>query len=150
MLYGGELANAEWDRATGQLLGGMAIGGAGKILQAMKLPLRVAAQARAEVVLSRLPHLHERQREILEESIYRATLGRPRFLGHDGTTFDNDGRDGTMTLPPAAPGYYQEWTVQENGAKRAEGRLVIGGPRDAPDIIYFSTDHFVTMTKVYP
>ena len=70
--------------------------------------------------------------------------------GEEARIYDNDGRNDSALLPPAPPGYYQEWTVQANGKEREDGRLVIGGPPDNPNVIYFTDGHYKKFTKVYP
>jgi guanyl-specific ribonuclease Sa len=70
----------------------------------------------------------------VDDAIARAKAGgNPRFPGHDGKTWDNS--DGRLPAKPAD--YYHEWTVAAAGQKRGVYRIIFGGDKKNPDVIYF-------------
>jgi ribonuclease T1 len=66
----------------------------------------------------------------------------------DGTVFGNRER-----LLPAKPrGFYREYTVKTPGAKtRGARRIVCGGnPPSAPEVCYYTADHYVSFQRIAP
>jgi ribonuclease T1 len=71
--------------------------------------------------------------------------GGPFQYERDGVTFGNRER----SLPPRKRGYYHEYTVATPGAcTRAARRIVCGGPRSAPEVCYYSDDHYATFRRI--
>ncbi|WP_317496111.1 polymorphic toxin-type HINT domain-containing protein [Haloechinothrix sp. LS1_15] len=69
----------------------------------------------------------------VERTATRASQGKERAPGHDGKRFHNRFGD----LPQQPDGYYREWTVAPEGAKRGKHRLIIGGDKSNPDVMYY-------------
>jgi ribonuclease T1 len=66
----------------------------------------------------------------------------------DGTVFGNRER-----LLPAKPrGFYREYTVRTPGAKtRGARRIVCGGnPPSAPEVCYYTADHYASFQRIVP
>jgi ribonuclease T1 len=66
----------------------------------------------------------------------------------DGTVFGNRER----ILPAKIRGFYREYTVATPGARnRGARRLVCGGePPTAPEICYYTDDHYSSFKRVQP
>lgn len=76
--------------------------------------------------------------------IYR---GGPFAHDKDGTVFGNRER----LLPLEKRGFYHEYTVSTPGAKtRGAKRIVCGGPTKAPEICYYTADHYASFRKIVP
>ena len=114
------------------------------------LPLLVAASLLAsaalargradldEIRVARLPH---EARAVLA----RIRAGGPFRFERDGVTFGNRER----TLPPRRRGYYHEYTVVTPGVRtRGARRIVCGGPRSAPEVCYYTDDHYATFWRI--
>jgi ribonuclease T1 len=91
-----------------------------------------------EIRVERLPH---EAREVLA----RIRAGGPFRYERDGVTFGN--REGS--LPPRQRGYYHEYTVVTPGVRtRGARRIVCGGPRAAPEVCYYTDDHYQTFRRI--
>jgi ribonuclease T1 len=71
--------------------------------------------------------------------------GGPFRFDRDGVTFGNRER----SLPSRKRGYYHEYTVATPGARtRGARRIVCGGARTAPEVCYYSDDHYATFRRI--
>jgi ribonuclease T1 len=65
----------------------------------------------------------------------------------DGVVFANRER----LLPAQNRGYYREYTVMTPGSRdRGARRIVCGGQAKAPDICFYSDDHYASFRKIVP
>lgn len=74
--------------------------------------------------------------------------GGPFPYTKDGTTFFNRER----LLPRKPRGHYREYTVKTPGARnRGARRIVCGGevPR-APDVCFYTADHYASFQRIAP
>jgi ribonuclease T1 len=79
------------------------------------------------------------------EVLARISAGGPFPLDRDGITFGNRERQ----LPSAPRGYYHEYTVPTLGATtRGARRIICGGARKAPEICYYTSDHYRTFRRI--
>jgi ribonuclease T1 len=99
---------------------------------------RESAPALPEVALADLP---SQAREV-HALILR---GGPFAYERDGVTFGNRER-----LLPAKPrGFYHEYTVRTPGTKsRGARRIVCGGPKTAPEVCYWTADHYASFSRI--
>jgi ribonuclease T1 len=99
---------------------------------------RESAPALPEVALADLP---PQAREV-HALILR---GGPFAYERDGVTFGNRER-----LLPAKPrGFYHEYTVRTPGTKsRGARRIVCGGPKTAPEVCYWTADHYASFSRI--
>lgn len=73
--------------------------------------------------------------------------GGPFAYEKDGTVFGNRER----LLPAQKRGYYREYTVSTPGARnRGTRRIVCGGPTTAPEVCYYTADHYASFRKIVP
>jgi ribonuclease T1 len=73
--------------------------------------------------------------------------GGPFAYDKDGTVFGNRER----LLPLEKRGFYHEYTVSTPGAKtRGAKRIVCGGQPTAPEICYYTADHYASFRKIVP
>jgi ribonuclease T1 len=71
--------------------------------------------------------------------------GGPFRFERDGVTFGNRER----SLPSRKRGYYHEYTVATPGVRtRGARRIVCGGARTAPEVCYYSDDHYATFRRI--
>jgi ribonuclease T1 len=71
--------------------------------------------------------------------------GGPFRFERDGVTFGNR----EHSLPSRKRGYYHEYTVATPGVRtRGARRIVCGGPRTAPEVCYYSDDHYATFRRI--
>ena len=71
--------------------------------------------------------------------------GGPFRFERDGVTFGNRER----LLPARQRGYYHEYTVGTPGAhNRGARRIVCGGPRRAPEVCYYTDDHYASFRRI--
>jgi ribonuclease T1 len=69
----------------------------------------------------------------------------PFRYDRDGIVFGNRER----RLPPQSRGYYHEYTVPTPGVKtRGARRIICGGPRTAPHVCYYTSDHYETFRRI--
>jgi ribonuclease T1 len=107
------------------------------------LPASVGAHARtpdasSDVAVAALPDEARRTLELIR-------AGGPFPYERDGVRFGNRER-----LLPAKPrGYYREYTVRTPGAStRAARRIVCGGPPQAPEVCYYTHDHYRSFARI--
>jgi ribonuclease T1 len=103
-----------------------------------------AAMARppvpAEVALQDLPM---QAREVYA----RIRAGGPFRYDRDGVVFGNRER----LLPPRPRGYYHEYTVPTPGERgRGARRIVCGGEQRAPEVCFYSDDHYSSFRRIRP
>ena len=74
--------------------------------------------------------------------------GGPFPFEKDGTVFFNRER----LLPAHARGYYREYTVKTPRAKDRGGRRIVCGgvPPTAPEVCYYTSDHYNSFRKISP
>ena len=73
--------------------------------------------------------------------------GGPFPYEKDGTVFGNRER----LLPAEKRGYYREYTVKTPGARdRGARRIVCGGTPTAPDVCYYTADHYASFRRIVP
>jgi len=73
--------------------------------------------------------------------------GGPFPYGKDGVVFGNRER----LLPAHKRGYYREYTVKTpRSGDRGARRIVCGGQATAPDICYYTADHYASFRKIVP
>ena len=79
---------------------------------------------------------------------YRLIMsGGPFPYEKDGVVFGNRER----LLPAKSRGYYHEYTVATPGSShRATRRIVCGGAVKAPDICYYTADHYASFRRIAP
>ena len=79
------------------------------------------------------------------EVLARIRAGGPFRYERDGVTFGNR----EHALPARRRGYYHEYTVATPG-ERARGarRVVCGGARKAPEVCYYTDDHYATFRRI--
>lgn len=101
---------------------------------------RTAPEAMPEVALADLP---KEAREV-----YALVLaGGPFRYDRDGIVFGN--REKLLPAKPRA--YYHEYTVRTPGARnRGARRLICGGPPTAPDLCYYTDDHYQSFRRIRP
>jgi len=106
--------------------------------------LLATAHAREQVAVLReidVAALPREAREVLE----RIHAGGPFRFERDGVTFGNR----EHSLPGHRRGYYREYTVATPGVHtRGARRIVCGGPRSAPEVCYYSDDHYATFRRI--
>ena len=79
------------------------------------------------------------------EVLARIRAGDPFRYERDGVTFGNR----EHALPARRRGYYHEYTVATPGERtRGARRLVCGGPRKAPEVCYYTDDHYATFRRI--
>ena len=99
---------------------------------------REYAAERHEVAVAALP------REA-RDALARIRSGGPFPFERDGATFGNRER----TLPMHKRGFYREYTVSTPGARnRGARRIVCGGVRSAPEVCYYSDDHYASFRRI--
>jgi ribonuclease T1 len=63
----------------------------------------------------------------------------------DGIVFGNR----EQMLPRQPRGYYREYTVRTPGSSdRGARRIVCGGPRKAPEVCYYTDDHYASFRRI--
>jgi len=91
-----------------------------------------------EVALEALP-VEARQ------TLSRIEAGGPFPYKQDGRVFGNRER----LLPDRKRGYYHEYTVATPGVRtRGARRIVCGGPRKAPEVCYYTDDHYASFRRI--
>jgi ribonuclease T1 len=99
---------------------------------------RENAADRHEVAAAALPR---EARDVL--ALIRA--GGPFPFERDGVTFGNRER----LLPARKRGFYHEYTVITPGAhNRGARRVICGGPRQAPEVCYYTEDHYASFRRI--
>ena len=73
--------------------------------------------------------------------------GGPFAHKKDGSVFGNR----EQLLPAQKRGYYLEYTVPTPGAgNRGQRRIVCGGQAQAPDVCYYTADHYTSFRRIEP
>ena len=86
-------------------------------------------------------HLPAEARDVL----VRVRAGGPFRFERDGATFGNRER----LLPDRKRGFYHEYTVETPGARnRGARRIICGGPRRAPEVCYYTDDHYASFRRI--
>jgi ribonuclease T1 len=107
-------------------------------LAAFSLHAREYAADHNQVDAARLP---AEARVVLD----RVRAGGPFTYERDGVTFGNRER----LLPDRKRGYYHEYTVTTPGVRtRGARRIVCGGPRKAPEVCYYTDDHYASFRRI--
>jgi ribonuclease T1 len=71
--------------------------------------------------------------------------GGPFRYERDGVVFGNR----EHSLPRRPRGYYHEYTVRTPGERtRGARRIVCGGPRESPEVCYYTDDHYQTFRRI--
>ena len=71
--------------------------------------------------------------------------GGPFRYDRDGVVFGNY----EHLLPSERKGYYHEYTVHTPGTKsRGARRIICGGPKQAPDACYYTSDHYRSFKRI--
>jgi Guanyl-specific ribonuclease Sa len=114
-------------------------------LCALALAGAVADVAAREVLAERnavaVGELPREARDVLD----RIRTGGSFRFERDGVVFGNR----EHSLPSRKRGYYHEYTVATPGVRtRGARRVVCGGPRTAPDMCYYSDDHYATFRRI--
>ena len=93
------------------------------------------------VALSALPPEARRTHELI-------LSGGPFPYAKDGTTFFNRERQ----LPGRPRGHYREYTVKTPGSRdRGARRIVCGGqPKAAPEVCFYTADHYTSFSRIAP
>ncbi len=108
------------------------------LLGAVPLAARTSPDALPEITLRELP---QQGRDVLV--LIRA--GGPFHHERDGVVFGNRER----ILPAKPRGHYHEYTVRTPGERsRGARRIVCGGPRAAPEVCYYSADHYQSFARI--
>ena len=102
------------------------------------LAARTSPDALPEITLRDLP---PQRRDMLV--LIRA--GGPFHHERDGVVFGNRER----ILPAKPRGHYHEYTVRTPGERsRGARRIVCGGPKAAPEVCYYSADHYQSFARI--
>jgi ribonuclease T1 len=73
--------------------------------------------------------------------------GGPFAYQRDGVVFGN--REGSLPAHPR--GYYHEYTVPTRGERtRGARRIVCGGEKTAPDVCFYTNDHYRSFRRIRP
>lgn len=119
---------------TGFLLAGMFVGGSAQA----RWPAQVDVQT--NIAVAELPRQGVQVYGLIRQ-------GGPFAYEKDGVVFGNRER----LLPAEKRGYYREYTVATPGARnRGVRRIVCGGQAKAPDICYYTADHYASFRKIVP
>ena len=99
---------------------------------------RAAPDALPEVAVATLPAEAQRTLALIRD-------GGPFPYERDGVRFGNREK-----LLPAKPrSYYREYTVRTPGVThRGARRIVCGGPAKAPDVCYYTHDHYQSFARI--
>ncbi len=98
----------------------------------------VAARNASKITVAELP----RQGQITYQSIL---TGGPFPFEKDGAIFGNY----EQRLPRQARGYYREYTVAPPQARnRGAQRIVCGGAQRAPEVCYYTSDHYKSFKQI--
>ncbi|MEZ5650076.1 MAG: ribonuclease domain-containing protein [Burkholderiaceae bacterium] len=101
-------------------------------------PAPAATAARGEIAWSALPSEAHGVIRLIRD-------GGPFRYDKDGTVFQNRER----LLPERDRGYYREYTVETPGeATRGARRIVAGGPRQQPEVLYYTGDHYRSFQRI--
>ena len=80
-----------------------------------------------------------------QQTIALIHKGGPFPYERDGVTFGNRERQ----LPHQRRGFYHEYTVTTPGAtNRGARRIICGGPQRAPEVCYYTDDHYASFRRI--
>src|ERR1035437_8258061 len=120
-------------------LAGFALFGAVSTLSVV-LAVPAFAEALATVSVAELPRQGAQTYQLIRQ-------GGPFAHQKDGVVFGNRER----LLPARTRGYYHEYTVKTTGSRgRGARRVVCGGQPIAPEVCYYSADHYASFRKIVP
>ncbi len=120
-------------------LAGLALFGAVLTASAL-LAVPAFAEALATVSVAELPRQGAQTYQLIRQ-------GGPFSQQKDGVVFGNRER----LLPARTRGYYREYTVKTPGSRgRGARRIVCGGPVVAPEVCYYSADHYASFRRILP
>ena len=120
-------------------LAGFALFGAVSTLSVV-LAVPAFAEALATVSVAELPRQGAQTYQLIRQ-------GGPFAHQKDGVVFGNRER----LLPARTRGYYHEYTVKTPGSRdRGARRVVCGGQPIAPEVCYYSADHYASFRKIVP
>jgi len=98
------------------------------------------SSAQTTVALSQLPPQGVETYQLIHR-------GGPFQYGKDGVVFGNRER----LLPAQKRGYYREYTVKTpRSGDRGARRIVCGGQPIAPDVCYYTADHYASFRAIVP
>lgn len=119
-----------------------------RLLLALCLATGVATTAFARAAPDAIPGVALADLPKEAREVYALVLrGGPFRYDRDGVVFGNR----EQLLPAKPRGYYHEYTVHTPGAKnRGARRLVCGGPTVAPDVCYYTDDHYQSFRRIRP
>jgi ribonuclease T1 len=111
---------------------------AAALFGAAPAPARTTPEQLPEIAVVDLP---TQGRELL--GLIRS--GGPFPYERDGVVFGN-----REHLLPAEPrGYYHEYTVRTPGSHtRGARRIICGGPKQSPDLCYYTADHYRSFKRI--
>lgn len=130
-------AKAEWQ--WGLTLGAAAVLATACVGASAKAPQN--GDADRVVALSGLPPEARQTHQLI-------LSGGPFPYAKDGTTFFNRERQ----LPGRPRGHYREYTVKSPGSRdRGARRIVCGGqPKAAPEVCFYTADHYASFSRIAP
>jgi ribonuclease T1 len=104
-------------------------------------PLAMARGLSGDIAVDRLPPEAQKTYQLIRS-------GGPFRYEKDGVVFGNRER----LLPSQARGYYREYTVDTPGSRdRGARRIVCGGRKPAaPDVCYYTQDHYASFARIAP
>ena len=101
---------------------------------------RPVATTGSEIALGELP---AEARDVYA----KVHAGGPFRYDRDGVVFGNRER----LLPARERGYYHEYTVPTRGERtRGARRIVCGGEKTAPDVCFYTNDHYRSFRRIRP
>ena len=106
------------------------------------------AQAKAPVLMDIKATMSVAELPKQGSQMYALILqGGPFVHEKDGVVFGNRER----LLPAEKRGFYHEYTVATPGSRnRGARRIVCGGPGKAPEVCYYTADHYASFRKIVP
>ncbi len=111
---------------------------AAAVAVASPLAARATPDALPEITLAGLPAQGR-------ETLVLIRAGGPFKHERDGVVFGNRER----ILPAKPRGHYHEYTVRTPGERsRGARRIVCGGPKTAPDVCYYTADHYQSFARI--
>ena len=103
--------------------------------------LATTAHARTAEVTIAVAQLPKEAREVL----VNVRSGPPFPYERDGVAF----RNREKLLPAKPRGYYREYTVRTPGEKtRGARRIVCGGKPTAPEVCWYTSDHYQSFARI--
>lgn len=125
-----------WRKLAASVLVGVALGAGGGV--AAKGPHESKATD-GSIAVAQLPREGQQTYRLIRQ-------GGPFRYGKDGSTFGNRER----LLPQRPRGFYREYTVDTPGSRdRGARRIVCGGePPTAPEVCYYTDDHYGSFRRI--